>query len=108
MTAGAVPVPERGTLCGLPLALSETETLALRAPVTDGVNVTAIVHDAPEATTTAEADTQLVTPAPLGVTSVKSLALVPAIVTPPALMVNGPVPEFVSTVVDCVLVVLMN
>lgn len=108
VAAGAVPVPDSGTFCGLPLASSETEMLALRPPVADGVKVTAIVHVPPEASTTAEADTQLVTPEPLGVTRVKSPAFVPVSVTPPALMVSGPVPEFVRTVLDCALVVLIS
>lgn len=105
---GAVPVPDSGTFCGLPLASSETETLALRPPVADGVKVTAIVQVPPEASTTAEADTQLVTPEPLGVTRAKSPAFDPVSITPPALIVSGPVPELVRTDVDCALVVLIS
>jgi len=43
-TAGAPPVPERVTLCGLPLALSLKLSEALRLPVADGVNVTLTVQ----------------------------------------------------------------
>jgi hypothetical protein len=54
LTAGPVvldetPLPLRATACGLPLALSVTETLALRAPVAAGLKVTLIVHFAPAA-----------------------------------------------------------
>ena len=51
LTTGAVcmPVPERVTVCGLPLALSEMLSEAVRLPVAAGVNVTLIVHLAPTA-----------------------------------------------------------
>jgi hypothetical protein len=42
LTAGVVPVPERLTVCGLPVALSEMLTAAVRAPVAAGVKVTLI------------------------------------------------------------------
>ena len=44
LTPGAVPVPERLAVCGLPLALSVTVKDAERAPVALGVNVTLIVQ----------------------------------------------------------------
>jgi hypothetical protein len=44
LTAGVVPVPERLTVCGLPVALSEMLTAAVRAPVAAGVKVTLIVQ----------------------------------------------------------------
>jgi hypothetical protein len=44
------PVRVRETVCGLPVALSVTLTLALRAPIAAGVNVTVIVQLAPCAT----------------------------------------------------------
>ena len=44
LTAGAVPVPVRLTVCGLPAALSVTLTAALLAPVVVGVNVTVRVQ----------------------------------------------------------------
>src|SRR5579862_1730149 len=48
-TVGAMPVPVRGTLCGLPVALSTTEMLALRIPEPVGVKVVPMEHDAPTA-----------------------------------------------------------
>ena len=45
--AGAMPVPVRGTVCGLPVALSATLMLAVRVPDAVGVNVTLMEHDAP-------------------------------------------------------------
>jgi hypothetical protein len=62
----------------------------------------------PDATTRAEPDTQFVTPVPLGATRAKSTESVPVIVTPLALIVSGPVPELVRTVVNCALVVFIN
>jgi len=50
LTAGAVPVPERLTACGLPLALSVMLTEAARLPLAEGVNVTLIVQFPPAAT----------------------------------------------------------
>jgi len=47
---GAVPVPERVTVCGLPLALSAMLTEAERPPLAEGVKVTLIVQPAPAAT----------------------------------------------------------
>jgi len=44
-SVGAAPVPVSGTLCGLPAALSETPTAALRAPAAVGVNVTFTVQN---------------------------------------------------------------
>jgi hypothetical protein len=46
----AVPVPERLTFCGLPVALSVRVTAALRVPLAAGVNLTLIVQLAPPAT----------------------------------------------------------
>ena len=52
LTTGAVlvPVPERLTVWGLPLALSAMLSAAVRAPLADGVKVTLIVQLAPAAT----------------------------------------------------------
>ena len=47
--AGAIPVPVSGTVCGLPAALSVTLTVADRAPVVVGVNVTLMVQLVPAA-----------------------------------------------------------
>jgi hypothetical protein len=44
VTAGAVPVPLKATLCGLPAALSVTFTVDVRLPVWVGVNTTLIVQ----------------------------------------------------------------
>ena len=46
----AVPVPERLTVCGLPLALSVMLTEAVRLPLAEGVKVTLIVQLLPPAT----------------------------------------------------------
>ena len=50
VVAVSVPVPERLTFCGLPLALSVMLTEAVRLPLPEGVNVTLIVQWAPAAT----------------------------------------------------------
>ena len=50
LARAAVPVPERLTVCGLPLALSAMLTEAVRLPLAAGVNVTLIVQLAPPAT----------------------------------------------------------
>ncbi len=50
LTAGAVPVPVRLTLCGLPAALSVRVIAAARVPLAAGVKVTLIVQLAPTAT----------------------------------------------------------
>jgi len=49
-STGAVPVPKRLTVCGLPLALSVMLTAAVRLPLAEGMNVTLIVQLAPGAT----------------------------------------------------------
>jgi hypothetical protein len=43
-------VPDSGTVCGLPLALSEMLSTAVRVPRAEGENITAIVQLAPAAT----------------------------------------------------------
>jgi len=50
LARAAVPVPERLTVCGLPLALSVILTEAVRLPLAAGVNVTLIVQLLPPAT----------------------------------------------------------
>ena len=50
LTDEAPPVPVRLTVCGLPAALSEMLTAAVRAPATVGVNVTLIVQLPPGTT----------------------------------------------------------
>ena len=46
----SVPVPVSDTVCGLPLALSATESEPVRVPVAVGLKVTLIVQLAPAAT----------------------------------------------------------
>jgi hypothetical protein len=46
---GAVPVPVRGTDCGLDASLSVTLKVAVSTAMIDGVKVTAIEHVAPTA-----------------------------------------------------------
>jgi len=50
LARAAAPVPERLTVCGLPLALSVMLTEAVRLPLAAGVNVTLIVQLAPAGT----------------------------------------------------------
>ena len=59
-------MPERLTVCGLPLALSVMLTEAVRLPLAEGVKVTLIVQLVPAATL-----------APQLLVCAKSLALVP-------------------------------
>ena len=47
---GAVPVPDRPTVWGLPLALSAMLSAAARAPLAEGEKVTLRVQLAPAAT----------------------------------------------------------
>jgi hypothetical protein len=44
LIAAATPVPVRLTVCGLPAALSEMLTVAVRIPAAVGVNVTLIMQ----------------------------------------------------------------
>jgi hypothetical protein len=50
LTTGAVPVPERLTVCGLPLALSVMLTEAVRLPLAVGLKVTLMAQLLPAAT----------------------------------------------------------
>ena len=43
----AIPVPVSDTVCGLPVALSTTESVPVLVPTAVGVNVTLIVQNAP-------------------------------------------------------------
>ena len=61
---GPSPVPERLAVCGLPLALSETDRLPFTAPGAVGANVTAIAQFDPGATL----DPQLLVSAKFAVT----------------------------------------
>ena len=42
--ANPVPEPVSATACGVPGALSAIDSVAFRAPVVEGVNVTVMVH----------------------------------------------------------------
>ena len=44
--AAATPVPVRATVCGVPVALSATERLAVSAPTASGLNSTETVQEA--------------------------------------------------------------
>jgi hypothetical protein len=44
LAVGLVPVPVRVTVCGLPVALSEMVTVAVRLPTAAGVKITLIVQ----------------------------------------------------------------
>ena len=46
-TAGAIPLPLRATVCGLPLALSVTDRVPVRVPVAVGLKFTLILQLAP-------------------------------------------------------------
>jgi len=50
LAAGAIPVPDRATVCGLPVALSVTVIVPGWLPVAVGVNVTLMEQLAPAAT----------------------------------------------------------
>jgi hypothetical protein len=91
----AAPVPVRGTLCGLPAALSATLTFAARAPVAVGLNVTLIVQFAFAASVAGLTGQVFV--------CAKSPAFAPVIETP--VIVIAALPEFVSVMVCAALVV---
>ena len=94
-TAGAVPVPERATVCGLPKALSATDSDALLAPVVAGVNVTLIAQLLPAAKL-----------APQLLVSEKSVAFAPVMPMPE--IFSGPVPVLLSVIVLALLAVPTN
>lgn len=81
-----VPVPLSATECGLPLASSAIVTLALRAPVVEGVNVTETAHAVPAASVLGLSGHVVV--------RAKSAAFVP--VTDRLEIDSGPEPEFVT------------
>jgi hypothetical protein len=47
LTEGAVPVPLSETVCGLPFALSVTDTLPVALPIAVGEKLTLIVQEPP-------------------------------------------------------------
>jgi len=87
-TAGAVPVPLRPTVCGLPEALSVIDTLALRLPLAVGENVAEIVQLDPAASVDGPRGHVLV--------CAKSPVFVPD--TAMFVIVSAAVPELVSVV----------
>ena len=97
VTAGATPVPASEMLCGLPDALSATDSEALRAPIAVGLNMMLIVQFAPAATLE-----------PHALVSVKSPLFAPAMLMPEPPNVSVAVPVFVRVTVLAVLVVLMS
>src|SRR6202035_3196470 len=90
LTAGAVPVPLNATLCGVPLALSAIDKLALRLPAAVGEKVALTLQLAPTAIVFGLSGQV--------VPGVKSAGLVPPTVT--LLIVSGALPLLV-TVTDC-------
>ena len=92
---GAVPVPVRPNVCGLPLALSVKINEALRLPVADGVNVTLTVQVLLGVSVAPEQVSALLP---------KSLAFVPPIVT--VEIVRLAVPALVTVTGSAALVVL--
>ena len=87
-----MPVPERLTVWGLPLALSAMLSAAVRAPLAEGVNITVILQLAP-------APTEV----PQVLAWVKSLALAP--VTARLVTLKTALPLLVSVTVCAALVV---
>jgi len=94
LTAGAVlvPVPERATAWGLPLALSPIVRVAEAAPLAEGLKVTLMAQLAPAATEL-----------PQVLVSAKLLAFVPEMAT--LEMPKASFPEFVK-VMDCAVLVV--
>lgn len=92
---GATAVPERDTVWGLPAALSETERVAVRTPVADGVKVMLMLQLAPTANV-----------APQVVVRAKLEEFVPKIEM--LLIVMAPAPVLVSTTTLAALVVFTN
>lgn len=99
-TAEAVPVPLTVNVCGLPTALSETDTVAVRVPAAVGVNMTATRQVPCDATDPTVA--QFGAPGVFGRTSAKSPGSAPVSVTP--VIVTEVVALLVSTVVICAVV----
>jgi hypothetical protein len=97
-TAGAVPVPVRVTVCGLPPALSMTERVPPRLPIALGVNVMLIVQALLAANVAGEIGQLFV--------CAKSLALLPVNVS--AVTVRADVPVLVSVTVCAELVVVTS
>ena len=83
VTAGFTPVPLRPTVCGVPVALSATLTVAVNVPVVAGLKVTVMVQLALAATLL-----------PHVLVWLKELGSVPLMLM--ATLSSGPVPVFLS------------
>src|SRR5215471_15465112 len=103
VTADAVPVPFRVTLCGDGAALSVTLRVAVRTPVAAGVKVTWMMHVFPGPGAAATTN-PLVHVVPAAVA--KSPAFVPVMESVGVPRVTEAFPEFVSVTVIAVLVVV--
>jgi len=90
LVLGAIPVPEKATICGLPVALSVTVIVPGWLPVAVGVNVTLMEQLAPAATEAAQ----------VLVWAYGALATM-------LVMFSVPVPELVS-VTDCAALVVFT
>jgi hypothetical protein len=97
-SAKSVPVPDSATAWGLPEALSVIESVAARAPIAAGVNVTLMVHFALAASVAFAAGHVFVCE--------KSPLFVPLIAM--LEIVSGAVPLFVSVTLCAVLAVVMS
>ena len=86
VAAGAVPLPDKLTACGLPLAVSLMLTEAVSLPPAVGVNVTLIVQLAPAASEL-----------PQVLVWAKALALAPVIAT--LVMLNVALPSLVRVTI---------
>ena len=91
----AVPVPLKATVWGLPAALSEKASEAVRAPAVEGVNVTATVHVPLGASVAPVHESALLA---------KSLAFVPLIATLKKVRLTVPVLVTVSVFAALVVV----
>jgi hypothetical protein len=90
--AAESPVPDRGTICGLPAELSVTESIADRLPAALGVKVMLKVHEPPA-----------ISELPQVLVSEKSPLLVPVSEIP--VIVSVPVPVLVSVMEPAALLV---
>jgi hypothetical protein len=91
LTPGLAPVPERVTVCGLPLALSATLSAAVKEPLAAGVKVTLIVQLPPAATL-----------APQLLLCAKSMGFAPVSAIP--LILKAPLPVLLKVTVWAALV----
>jgi hypothetical protein len=94
VVAWATPVPVRETVCGLFVALSAIESVAVMAPVAAGVKVTLILHEVWAAREAPQVFAEMA----------KALALVPVMVSPESVM--AVLSLFVSVTVFAALVLL--